>query len=173
MRVISGMFTKSLLFRKLALVMLSSLLASGLIVSATAEEVSVTIEVEESVDPATQCIETEPEWSPYVRGTDLIPATPGEAANFQIDPDFSFGDGFVDGVCGTPIAPTGLVSAQISLTGNPSGWGATVECIDSCPASDFIEDQQDINFIDASVTPPNAFGDAYSQNVVVTLTWTP
>jgi hypothetical protein len=159
--------------RKMALVLMSSLLANGFMTTATAEDISITLNVQENQNPEDNCPETAVEWYPSVIGSDVITASAGQPADFQIDPDFSFGDGLVEGVCGTPIAPTGLVSASISITGSPAGWASSVECTATCPAADFIYDQQGINFIDASVTPPNVFGMAYSQGVVVTVTWAP
>jgi hypothetical protein len=159
--------------RILALVLMSSLLANGIMTTATAEDISITLNVQENQDPADNCVETAVEFSPSVIGSDVITASAGQPADFQIDPDFSFGDGLVEGVCGTPIAPTGLVQASISITGSPADWISSVDCTDTCPAADFIYDQQGINFIDASVTPPNVFGMAYNQGVVVTVTWAP
>ena len=159
--------------RKLALVLVSSLLANGFMTTATAEDISITVNVQENQNPADNCPESPAEFSPFVIGSDVITAIAGQASEFQIDPDFSFGDGFVEGVCGTPIAPTGLVSALISITGSPAGWTSSVDCTGTCPAADFIYDQQGINFIDASVTPPDVFGMAYTQGVVVTVTWAP
>ena len=167
---------KSLKFsitRKFTLALTCLLLVNSFITSATAEEVGVTVSVEENQNPADSCLETPADWDPFVIGGNLITATAGEAADFQIDPSFSYGDGLVDGVCETPIAPTGDVQAAITVTGNPAGWASSVDCTDTCPAADFIYDQQGINFIDASVTPPNEFGMAYTQGVVVTVTWTP
>jgi hypothetical protein len=170
---------KSLKFsttRKFTLALTFLLLVNSFITSATAEEVGVTVSVQENQNPADSCAETPADWDPFVIGGNLITATAGEAADFQIDPDFSFGDGFVGGVCGTPIAPTGVVQAAITLTGNPAGWASSVDCASptSCPTPDFTAaDTQGINFIDASVTPPNEFGMAYTQGVVVTVTWTP
>ena len=160
--------------RKLIIALMSLLLASSFITSATAEEVGVTVSVQDNQNPADSCVETPADWDPFVIGGNLITATAGEAADFQIDPDFSFGDGLVDDVCGTPIAPTGVVQASIALTGNPAGWASSVDCTQTCPTPDFSAlDTQGINFIDASVTPPDVFGTAYDQGVVVTVTWTP
>jgi hypothetical protein len=162
--------------RILALVLMSSLLANGIMTTATAEDISITLNVQENQNPADNCVETPADWDPFVIGGNVITASAGQPADFQIDPNFSFGDGLVDGVCGTPIAPTGAVQAAITLTGNPAGWASSVDCASptSCPTPDFTAaDTQGINFIDASVTPPNVFGMAYTQDVVVTVTWIP
>lgn len=168
---------KSLKFsitRKFTLALTCLLLVNSFITPATAEEVGVTVSVEENQNPADSCLETPADWDPFVIGGNLKTATAGEAADFQIDPNFSYGDGLVDGVCGTPIAPTGVVQAAITVTGNPAGWASSVDCTATCPTPDFAAlDTQGINFIDASVTPPNEFGMAYTQGVVVTVTWTP
>lgn len=144
------------------------MLLHSLVSSATAEEIEVTVNVE-----ANECAETVPSWNPFVIGGNSLSATVGQAALFQVDPDFTFGDGFIDGFCGTPIAPSGLVGTSIAVTGNPDGWDTSIECTETCPTADFLYDQQGLNFIDASVTPPNVIGAAYQQGVVVTLTWTP
>lgn len=151
---------------------MSLLLASSFITSATAEEVGVTINVQENQDPEDLCVNppTNADWSPSsFDGPDII-ATPGQAASFGIAPNFVAGSGFVAGVCDTPIAPTGLVQASIALTGNPAGWESSVLCTATCPTSDFFEEP---TLIVATVTPPNVFGMAYNQGVVVTVTWTP
>jgi hypothetical protein len=159
--------------RKLTFALVGVLLVNSYITSATAADIGVTVTVQENRNPADDCVPTAADWSPNSMAGPNIFATPGVAEAFQINPNFVDGSGFVDGICGTSIAPTGVVQASIALTDNPAGWTSSVDCTDTCPASDFIDDQQGINFIDASVTPPNVFGDAYDQGVVVTVTWTP
>ena len=145
------------------LVLFSSLLTGK---SAHADDVFITVNVAENRDPALDCQEFPPTWAPYsLSGPDLL-ATPGVSSDFQIDPGFSVSEGQV--VCGGILSsPTGHVIASITV---PDGWGSTVDCTEICPTPDFVETN---NFVDASVTPPSGFGEAYSASVVVTLTWTP
>ena len=160
--------------RKLTFALVGMLLVNSYITSATAADIGVTVNVQENRNPADDCVPTAADWSPSSLDGPNIFATPGEAAAFQINPNFVDGSGFVDGICGASIAPTGVVQASIALTGNPAGWVSSVDCTETCPTPDFAApDTRGINFIDASVTPPNVFGVAYDQGVVVTVTWTP
>jgi hypothetical protein len=103
---------------------------------------------------------------PYSTNGSDISASPGVSSDFQIDPSFSVSGG--DIMCGAEyFTPIGYVSASITV---PAGWGSTVDCTETCLTSDFINTSE---LIDASVTPPSGFGVAYSESVVVTLTWTP
>jgi hypothetical protein len=144
------------------LVLLSTLLTGK---TAHADDVSITVYVAENRDPEFDCQESPPTWLPYTTSSS-ISAFPGESSDFQIDPGFDVSEGQVD--CGDIWStPTGFVSASISV---PEDWESSVDCTASCPTPDFIDTAE---LIDASVTPPAGFGEAYSETVVVTLTWTP
>jgi hypothetical protein len=148
------------------LVLFSSLLTGK---SAHADDVSITVNVAENRDPAFDCQESPPTWEPYSTNGSDISASPGVSSDLQIDPGFSVSEGQVDcgGIWSTP---TGSVSASITV---PAGWESSVSCAvaNTCITPDFFG--TDHSYIDASVTPPAGFGEAYSETVVVTLTWTP